>query len=55
MCTWPPWIALRPGGQIRQVPWMVTGTIGTWLVTAMMKAPSLKSPIVPSGEVVPSG
>ena len=55
MCTWPPWIALRPGGQIRQVPWMVIGTIGTWLVTAMTKAPSLKSPIVPSGEIVPSG
>jgi len=53
--TWPLWIARRPGGQIRQVPWMATGRTGTWLVTAMMKAPSLKSPIVPSGEAVPSG
>jgi len=42
-------------GQIRPVPWMATGMIGTWQVSAMMKAPSFKSPIVPSGEAVPSG
>jgi hypothetical protein len=24
--TWPAWIARRPGGQIRPVPWMATGT-----------------------------
>jgi hypothetical protein len=34
---------------------MVTGRTGAWLVTAMVKAPSLNAPIVPSGEVVPSG
>ena len=39
----------------RQVPWTATGTTGTWLATAMMKAPSLNSPIVPSGEILPSG
>lgn len=45
----------RPGGQIRSVPWMAAGRTGTWLATAMTKAPSLNSPIVPSGEVVPQG
>jgi len=34
---------------------MATGTTGTWAVTAMMKAPSLNSPMVPSGEILPSG
>jgi hypothetical protein len=38
----------RPGGQIRPVPWIATGT---WAVTAMMKTPSLNSPMVPSGEI----
>ena len=59
MRTWPRWIAVRigfrPGGQIRHVPWTATGTTGTWLATAMMKAPSLNAPIVPSGEILPSG
>ena len=34
---------------------MAAGTIGTWLAIAMMNAPSLNPPMVPSGEVVPSG
>jgi hypothetical protein len=28
--TWPPWIAIRRGGQIRRVPSMVTGRTGAW-------------------------